>query len=476
MIDDKKLDFYIKNNYNVLLRGRHGVGKTAVIKQAFERNGLNWKYFSASTMDPWVDFVGIPKEVREGDKSYIELIRPKNFQNDEVEAIFLDEFNRAKAKVRNAVMELIQFKSINGVPFRNLRMIWCAINPEDDEQDLKYDVEELDEAQRDRFQIILDIPYQPDRAYFTRKFGTDVGIGAVEWWKALSPEQNVLVSPRRLEFALQVHMDGGDLRDVLPNKQLNLEQLRVRIEHGSISKKLENLFTASDEECAKVFNNINFQTDAVEHIVKKDEYLTKFGKFIAKDKLSDLVTQDDISQTERVIKHVDPQVITPVLVNIIQAGNVGRSIINNIRNLAKQNGLDLTSEATFNQAVKEALDNVSVDGQNRYTALQALFANFNRNASKAAYTDVVKFMSLMFYYVAESSLKDTKKPYFQLGVEIAHLTNDSLKQLHKSSYMDVWGSLKATDKQFSNIDSHRMNKIEEITNFYLSSKPRLLSK
>jgi len=475
MLDDKKLDFYISHDYNVLMRGRHGVGKTALIKQAFERNNLNWKYFSASTMDPWVDFVGIPKEVREGDKSYIELIRPKNFQNDEVEAIFLDEFNRAKAKVRNAVMELIQFKSINGVPFRNLRMVWCAINPEDDEQDLKYDVEELDEAQRDRFQIILDIPYQPDRTFFIKKFGKEIGSGAIEWWKALTPEQNILVSPRRLDFALQVHMDGGDLRDVLPNKQLNLEQLRVRIEHGSIAKKLENMMDQTDEECMAVFNNINFQTDAIPHIIKRDDYLAKYGKFINRDKLSDLVTQDDMQQLERIVKNVPDYVITPVLVNIVQAGNVSRSTVNNIRNIAKQHGLDLTSETTFTQSVKEALDGVA-DIQNRYTGLQAVFANFNRKASITAYSDVVKFMAMLFYYVQEASLKDSKKPYHQLGVEVVHMTDIALTQNHNTSFKQVWSNLKTSDKQFKNFDDARMKKVEEMMDYYLKSTPKLLSK
>lgn len=66
MIDDKKLDFYMEHNLNVLLCGRHGVGKTAMIQAAAERHGLKWKYFSAATMDPWVDFVGVPKEKTEG--------------------------------------------------------------------------------------------------------------------------------------------------------------------------------------------------------------------------------------------------------------------------------------------------------------------------------------------------------------------------------------------------------------------------
>ena len=44
-------DFWIENNLNVLLRGKHGVGKTAMVVDAFERNNLKYKYFSASTMD-----------------------------------------------------------------------------------------------------------------------------------------------------------------------------------------------------------------------------------------------------------------------------------------------------------------------------------------------------------------------------------------------------------------------------------------
>ena len=82
-LKDEKLDFWIKNNVNVLMTGRHGVGKTAVILQAFERAHLRYKYFSAATLDPWVDLVGVPKEVKNEDgTSYLDLVRPKEFQND----------------------------------------------------------------------------------------------------------------------------------------------------------------------------------------------------------------------------------------------------------------------------------------------------------------------------------------------------------------------------------------------------------
>ena len=72
-----------------MFSGRHGVGKTAIIKDVFERAGLRWKYFSCSTLDPWVDFVGVPKVVEPPGKSpHLDLIRPLFIQEDLVDAFF----------------------------------------------------------------------------------------------------------------------------------------------------------------------------------------------------------------------------------------------------------------------------------------------------------------------------------------------------------------------------------------------------
>ena len=65
-VRDEKLDFWLEHEQNVLFVGKHGVGKTAMIKSCFERHDLvlgeTFLYFSASTLDPWVDLVGVPKE------------------------------------------------------------------------------------------------------------------------------------------------------------------------------------------------------------------------------------------------------------------------------------------------------------------------------------------------------------------------------------------------------------------------------
>lgn len=261
---EAKLDFWIKENLNAVFCGKHGVGKTTMVKEAFERNNLKWLYFSAATMDPWVDFVGVPKEKTENGITYLELVRPKAFQTDEVEALFFDELNRAHKKVRNAVMELIQFKSINGKKFKNLKVVWAAINPDEDEDDLKYDVEKLDPAQIDRFHIRIDIPYKPDYSYFKHKYGEVMAEAACNWWKQLDKATQNLISPRRLDYALDIHNRKGDLRDVLPLK-CNIGKLIKDIIFGSVEKRMKDIVASKNIEQAKAFmaeeNNFEESTE-----------------------------------------------------------------------------------------------------------------------------------------------------------------------------------------------------------------------
>lgn len=222
MIDKTQLDFWMKHNKNVLLSGNHGVGKTAIVQEAFTKKfgkmGENWLYFSASTMDPWVDFIGVPREAKDehGDP-FLQLVRPRVLRDNKVEAIFIDEFNRAPKKVRNAIMELIQFKSINGYSFNNIKMVWAAINPHDDNE--TYDVEKLDPAQVDRFHIHYNVPYELDKNYLSKRYGKPIASTAINWWKDLPTEIKFLVSPRRVDYALEIYQQGGALRDsVLPAK------------------------------------------------------------------------------------------------------------------------------------------------------------------------------------------------------------------------------------------------------------------
>lgn len=294
MITDSKLKFWIDNNLNVLFVGEHGVGKTARVKEAFDNAGLKWLYFSAATLDPWVDFIGIPKEAQdEKGNKYIELIRPKPFAEDQVEAIFLDEFNRSPKKVRNAVMELLQFKSINGKRFNNLRIVWAAINPDDvkieGSDEFEYDVEKLDPAQKDRFEIHVDVPFKPDKGYFLKKFGEDIAENGIDWWNDLDQKTRRSVSPRRLDYALGVYIKGGDIRDVLPTN-VNVSKLITELKNGSYVKLMKSVFAQKNVDEGKKFMSVRNNFDnSIPRILKSEDMIKFFIPCIKEEDLINLM-------------------------------------------------------------------------------------------------------------------------------------------------------------------------------------------
>jgi len=340
-----KLGFWIKNNLNVLFIGKHGVGKTAMVKQAFDEHNLNWRYFSASTMDPWVDFVGVPKEKSEGkfdsdqfevirellnidnalalewiqknwhlsdgaaqkivqsvqnrkQFNYLELIRPRTFANGEVEALFFDEFNRSQKKVRNAVMELLQFKSINGEKFPNLKIVWAAINPDDDENKT-YDVEKLDPAQEDRYHIHATIPYSPNIEWFRNKFGRRLADSAIGWWKELTPELQNVVSPRRLEYALNMFQLNGDIRDVIPH-EAGVSKLANALNTGPISERLSELMENNDIGGSRAFlSNENNFSAAIKFITESDTLMNFFMPLVSKEKIA-----SSMANNAKIRKHI----------------------------------------------------------------------------------------------------------------------------------------------------------------------------
>jgi MoxR-like ATPase len=219
-------DRYLDAGFNVMLIGLHGTGKTASIKALADARGIKMKYYSCSTLDPFTDLVGVPspvyycpdcddkfetkiehKELHPDCKGkldrQLDMVRPREV--DEAELLFFDEFNRADPKVQNAVFEIIQFGSINGEKLPNLKACWAAINPPDDEQN--YQVEQLDPALLDRFDLYIDITAKPSVQYMQKFMPEPVARALKLWW---DEHQNAIrlktkdahsdyLSPRRLE-------------------------------------------------------------------------------------------------------------------------------------------------------------------------------------------------------------------------------------------------------------------------------------
>lgn len=283
MISQEKLDFWVKNNLNVLMFGEKGVGKTHLALETFKRHKLKYKYFSAPTLDPFLDWIGVPREKKlENGKSYLDFIQPREFAEDDVECIFIDEISRAHYKIKNAVLEMLQFKSVNGRKFNNLRFIWAAMNPPDSNR--RYQVEELDDAQWDRFQVHVHLDYKPDAKFFIGKFG-DKGKAAIEWWNNIDEKLKYLVSPRRLEYVLNHNLIGGDLRDIL-SKEVNVTELTKLLGAGPIVDKLKKILSKNDtEEGKRLVGDNNLFSVAEKHILSDEKYINFFFPLLEDEKL-----------------------------------------------------------------------------------------------------------------------------------------------------------------------------------------------
>lgn len=204
----QQLKQYMNASKNILIAGEAGTGKTEMLKAAANELGLKMKYYSSSTLDPFADLVGIP--VPNTMTKKVEYYRPREI--DEAQIIFFDELNRADPKTVNAVMEILQFQSINGDRLENLHCVVAAINP----VDTGYNTEELDIAVRDRFDIFLTSEVIADYAFFKAKYGPAVARTAIDLFKEYQSaynadrrsKQNKLgyFSPRRLEKVIDTFM------------------------------------------------------------------------------------------------------------------------------------------------------------------------------------------------------------------------------------------------------------------------------
>jgi len=307
---ESKLEFWAENGLNVLFEGPHGVGKTAMAEATFNKifgeRGRDWLYFSAATMDPWVDFVGVPKErVADDGVVFLDLVRPEVFERDQVKAIIFDEFNRAPKKVRNAVMELMQFGSINGHRFQNLKCIWAAVNPaEDDEND--YDVEEIDPAQLDRFHVHFEFGYGVSIPYFHEKYG-EKGTIACEWWNALTNDLKKAISPRRLDYCMKVESLGGSIKDILP-AGAPCKDLITQLKSGSFISILEDMKSGkmNKAEMKRHLSDQNFYTFVESKVKNDDDLASTLIPFMSAENISKFCQSNSIDKFRNILDKVDP--------------------------------------------------------------------------------------------------------------------------------------------------------------------------
>ena len=132
----------------VLLRGRHGIGKSQVVYQLAAASGLPVVERRASQMTEG-DLVGLPSI--EGNRTSFNP--PDWFKQacEEPVCLFLDEVDRATLEVRQGIFELTDSRKLNGHNLHPDTIIFAAVNG--GEHGENYQVNEMDPAELDRWSV-----------------------------------------------------------------------------------------------------------------------------------------------------------------------------------------------------------------------------------------------------------------------------------------------------------------------------------
>lgn len=253
-VNTKLIEQYMSEGLNIIISGEAGTGKTTMIQDAALGLGWKMKYYSTPTLDPMADLIGIP--VPNHGRKTIDYYRPHEIDNAEI--VFFDELNRGDLMVLNTVMEIIQFKSINGEPLRNLKCCVAAINPATD----GYATRELDIALHDRFQIRLESDPNPSREFFIKRYGPSYAEAGLKLWYEYQDRINLgesllYFSPRRLDTLLSVYQKFplvDTLRAIVPGRgTINFEEWENLLS-GSMGLSTAPIDTNLDERIERALS------------------------------------------------------------------------------------------------------------------------------------------------------------------------------------------------------------------------------
>ena len=132
----------------VLLRGRHGIGKSTVVYQYAAQQNMEVVERRASQMTEG-DLVGLPSI----DGNSTSFNPPDWFKAacDRPVVLFLDEVDRATLEVRQGIFELTDSRKLNGHVLHPDTLVFAAVNG--GEHGAQYQVGEMDPAELDRWTV-----------------------------------------------------------------------------------------------------------------------------------------------------------------------------------------------------------------------------------------------------------------------------------------------------------------------------------
>lgn len=154
---------------NILLVGRHGIGKSEILTHFFEQRGQKVvTLFLGQMADPG-DLIGLPASSLSDKAPRTQFIPPYWWPLDnEPIVLFLDELNRARPELLQTVMDLVLNRRLAGRSLPEGSRVIAAVNDGDE-----YQLTHLDPALVSRFNIYQFCPTVQEWLQWAEQEGVD---------------------------------------------------------------------------------------------------------------------------------------------------------------------------------------------------------------------------------------------------------------------------------------------------------------
>ena len=306
----------------VLLRGRHGIGKSTVVYQYADKNNMEVVERRASQMTEG-DLVGLPTI----ENNSTTFNPPDWFKAacDRPVVLFLDEVDRATLEVRQGIFELTDSRKLNGHNLHPDTLVFAAVNG--GEHGSQYQVGEMDPAELDRWTVFDIDPTVEDWL----SWASDEGI---------SPEIWNFINQNRAHLE---HTDDYEPNKVYPSRR-SWERLdQCLTQAGLLGEASPALYTLTSAfvgfEAAVSFNdfiqNYDRQVTTEDILVKGDfSKVADFGindhtaiidKFEAEGTFKDELEQDIIDNLARYFVML-PSEVAMKLWTVMGKGEVNNTV------------------------------------------------------------------------------------------------------------------------------------------------------
>lgn len=163
----KRLLTAMPTDQNIMLTGRHGIGKSEILTHFYAERGMKVVTLFLGQMSDPGDLIGLPNKNEQTGKT--DFMPPYWFPMDgEPIVLFLDELNRARPEVLQTVMDLVLNRKLAGRQLPKGSVIISAVNEGDE-----YQLTDLDPALVSRFNIYQFRPTTAEWLLWAQENGLD---------------------------------------------------------------------------------------------------------------------------------------------------------------------------------------------------------------------------------------------------------------------------------------------------------------